>query len=61
MENIAMNLNGNILTVTIDITKRGKTSGSGKSTSIASTGGNVSIPNHPDIKIGVNCYVPIGK
>jgi hypothetical protein len=61
MNNIKMSQKGNILTVEIDISKRFGTSSSGKSTSVASTGGNVSLPDAPDVKLGINCYVPVGK
>ncbi len=41
---------------TIDITKEFGPSKSGKSITIASTEGNVSIPDHDEIKIGLNIY-----
>ncbi|MBS3949551.1 MAG: hypothetical protein KGZ53_02635 [Peptococcaceae bacterium] len=56
MKNIEMNLNGNILTITIDITKNFGPSSTGKTTIIASTEGNVSAPGHDEIRIGVNVY-----
>ena len=61
MNNIKMSKSGNILTIEIDVSKRGNTSGSGKSTLVASTGGNVAIAEGSDVKIGINCYVPVGK
>jgi hypothetical protein len=61
MQNIEMKQEGNILTIKIDISKRGGTSKSGKSTSVASTGGNVAITEGSEVKIGINCYVPVGK
>lgn len=51
-----MKLNGNILTITVDITKEFGMSSSGKSLIIASTEGNVSIPEKDEIKIGLNIY-----
>lgn len=56
MENVTMTVKGNILTITIDVSKEFGVSSSGKSTTVASTKGNVSVPSHPDIKIGVNVY-----
>jgi len=56
MQNIEMSVDGNILTVKIDISKRQGKSKSGKTVIIASTGGNMPIPESNDIKIGVNCY-----
>ena len=56
MKNCEMKLNGNILTITVDISKEFGKSASGKSIIIASTEGNVSIPEKEDIKIGLNIY-----
>lgn len=51
-----MNVNGSILTITIDLSKDFGKSSSGKSIIIASTEGNVSVPEKEDIKIGLNIY-----
>lgn len=56
MKNCEMKLNGNILTITVDISKEFGVSSSGKSIIIGSTEGNVSIPEKDDIKIGLNVY-----
>ena len=56
MKNIEMKLNGTQLVITVDITKDFGMSKSGKSITIASTEGNISIPEHEDIKIGLNIY-----
>jgi hypothetical protein len=56
MKNCEMKLNGNILTITVDISKEFGVSSSKKSIIIASTEGNVSIPDKEDIKIGLNIY-----
>jgi hypothetical protein len=56
MKNIEMKLNGDQLVITVDITKDFGMSKSGKSITIASTEGNISIPDHEDIKIGLNIY-----
>jgi len=56
MKNCEMKLNGNILTITVDISKEFGVSSSKKSIIIASTEGNVSIPDKEDIKIGLNVY-----
>ena len=56
MKNIDMKLNGNQLVITVDISKDFGMSKSGKSITIASTEGNISIPEHDDIKIGLNIY-----
>ena len=56
MKNCEMKLNGNILTITVDISKEFGKSASGKSIIIGTTEGNVSIPEKEDIKIGLNIY-----
>lgn len=56
MKNIEMSVNGDILTIMVDISKTFGKSSSGKSTIIASTEGNVSIPGRDEIKIGLNVY-----
>ena len=56
MKNCEMKLDGNILTITIDISKEFGVSSSGKSIIIGSSEGNVSIPGNDDIKIGINVY-----
>ncbi len=56
MKNIEMKLEGNTLTITVDISKDYGESKSGKSITIASTEGNISIPEHEEIKIGLNIY-----
>ncbi len=56
MTNVEMTLNGDKLVITVDITKDFGPSKSGKSITIASTEGNISVPDHEDIKIGLNIY-----
>ncbi|MDE4907178.1 hypothetical protein L0665_00860 [Methanogenium marinum] len=56
MKNVDMNLEGTILTIKVDISKDFGPSKSGKSISIASTEGNISIPDAEEIKIGLNVY-----
>ncbi len=57
MKNIEMQVSKNILTITIDLSKSFGPSKSGKTEIIASTSGNVVVPDgNDDIKIGVNCY-----
>ena len=57
MKNVEMTMDAKgILTIKIDTKKTFGPSAAGKTEIIASTLGNVSIPNHEDIKIGVNCY-----
>ncbi|MHB1680981.1 MAG: hypothetical protein ACYCTB_10835 [bacterium] len=56
MKNIEMNVNGDVLTIKVDISKTFGKSSSGKSTIIASTEGNVSVPGKEEVKIGLNVY-----
>jgi hypothetical protein len=56
MKNCDMKINGNILTITVDVTKDFGKSASGKSVIIATTEGNVTVPETDDIKIGLNIY-----
>jgi hypothetical protein len=56
MKNIEMKLKGQQLVITVDLTKDFGMSKSGKSITIASTEGNISVPEHEDIKIGLNIY-----
>lgn len=53
-DNIEASVKGNILTLTIDMSKRGELSKSGKSISIASTRGNKEVA--PGIIAGINVY-----
>lgn len=55
MKNIEMRVDGNILTLTIDLSKEFGPSSSGKTVIIATTEGNVSVPGR-DEKIGLNVY-----
>jgi hypothetical protein len=56
MKNMEMTINGDILTIKVDLSKTFGKSSSGKSTIIASTEGNVSVPGRDEVKIGLNVY-----
>lgn len=56
MKNVEMTLEGDILTIKVDVTKEFGPSSSGKTIIIASTEGNVSIPGAEDKKVGLNVY-----
>ena len=56
MKNVEMKLDGDILTIKVDLTKEFGPSASGKTIIIASTEGNISIPEKEEIKIGLNVY-----
>ena len=56
MKNVEMKIEDNILTIKVDLTKEFGPSSSGKTIIIASTEGNISVPEKDDIKIGLNIY-----
>lgn len=56
MKNVEMIVQGTTLTITVDLSKDFGESKSGKSITIASTEGNISVPENEDIKIGLNIY-----
>lgn len=56
MKNVDMKVNGTILTITVDLSKEFGLSSSGKSLIIASSEGNVSLPDKEEVKIGLNIY-----
>jgi len=56
MKNVDMKVEGQTLTITVDLSKDFGESSSGKSMIIATTEGNVSIPDKEDVKIGLNIY-----
>jgi hypothetical protein len=55
MKNVEMTVAGNILTIKVDLTKEFGPSSSKKSIIIASTEGNVSVPDREE-KVGLNVY-----
>ena len=55
MKNVEMTIEGTILTIKIDLSKEFGLSASEKNIIIASTEGNVTVPNR-DEKIGLNLY-----
>ena len=55
MKNVEMSVEGNVLVIRVDLTKEFGPSSSGKTTIIATTEGNVSIPEREE-KVGLNVY-----
>jgi len=51
-----MKVEGNILTIKVDLTKDFGPSSSGKTIIIASTEGNVTVDGHEEAKVGLNVY-----
>jgi hypothetical protein len=56
MKNVEMSVDGNILTIRVDLTKEFGPSSSGKTIIVASTEGNQSIPGKEAVKVGLNVY-----
>jgi hypothetical protein len=56
MQNVTMKTEGTKLIITVDLNKDFGPSKSGKTTIIATTGGNVSAPENEKVKIGLNVY-----
>ena len=55
MKNVEFTVEGNVLTIKIDLTKEFGPSSSGKNIIVASTEGNVTVPGREE-KIGLNIY-----
>jgi len=55
MTNVKMEKKGNVLTITVDLSKKGTPSSTGKSLVIASTQGNVPVEGS-DVIVGLNVY-----
>jgi hypothetical protein len=55
MKNVEMSVDGNILTIKVDLSKEYGPSSSGKTIIVASTEGNISIPDREE-KCGLNVY-----
>lgn len=58
MQNVDMQVMGNTLVIKVDLTKDLGPSKSGKTTMVATTEGNATVPGHPDVKVGLNVYRP---
>jgi hypothetical protein len=55
MKNVEMSVEGSVLTIRVDLSKEFGPSSTGKTIIIASTEGNVTVPNRQE-KIGLNVY-----
>jgi len=56
MKNMEMEVKGDKLIITVDLSQRFGKSSSGKSIIIASSEGNLALPGAEEIKIGLNVY-----
>lgn len=55
MKNVKLNVSGNTLTITVDLTQEFGPSSSGKTIIIASTEGNFPLPGRTEV-VGLNVY-----
>src|SRR3989442_324749 len=56
MQNVALHVEGDMLTIVVDLKSLIGVSKSGKSSVIASTHGNLDVPGAPGVKVGLNVY-----
>ena len=56
MTNCEMKVEGQILTIKVDLSKRNGFSKSGKNQTIATTSGIIDVPTKPEVKIGLNIF-----
>ena len=56
MQNIDVKVDNNKLILTVDLTKRGGPSSSGKTIIVASTAGNAKIEGHDGLQFGLNVF-----
>jgi hypothetical protein len=56
MKNVKVTVQGNLLTITVDLSQNQGPSSSGKTNIIATSEGNVSVPGREDVKLGLNIY-----
>ena len=58
MENCQIEVKGDKLIVTVDLSKRLRPSGTGKTIIVGTTAGNAALPG--GLKVGVNVFAPLG-
>ncbi|EFK96855.1 conserved hypothetical protein [sediment metagenome] len=56
MKNVEMTVDGNVLTIKVDLIKDFSPSSSGKTIIIATAEGNVAVDGHEEAKVGLNFY-----
>lgn len=59
--NVKLSTRGNTLIIEVDLTEEHGVSASGKSVTVASSGGAIAIPGNEDIKVNVNVYKPVKR
>lgn len=61
MQNVNMSVEGNVLVIKVDLSKRLGASKTGKTVIVASTAGNAPVPGHPEIKLGLNAFTATAR
>jgi hypothetical protein len=56
MENVEVKVEGNVMVVRVDLSKRLGPSASGKTIMVATTSGNIRVPGFESVKLGLNVY-----
>lgn len=56
MKNVEMTVEGDILTIKVDLSKEYGPSSTGKTLIIASSEGNASVPGRDEAKVGLNVF-----
>lgn len=56
MKNVDISVSGDTLVLKVNLKERLGKSASGKTTIVATTEGNISVPGHEEIKLGLNLY-----
>jgi hypothetical protein len=56
MKNVTLSVDKNVLVIRVDLTQDFGPSSSGKTRIVATTAGNAEVPEHDDIKLGLNVY-----
>ncbi len=58
MQNVVFQVERDRLVILVDLSQELGVSSSGKSIIIATTEGNVALPGHEEVKVGLNIYRP---
>lgn len=56
MKNVQMEVHGQQLIITVDLSQTHGPSSSGKTEIIATTGGNIAVPGREEVRVGLNIY-----
>jgi hypothetical protein len=56
MKNVQLEVRGQLLIITVDLAQSQGPSASGKTEIIATSAGNIAVPGHEEVKLGLNVY-----